>query len=597
VRLAYDQTGASLLKTGWCVGTNERTKVETDWPLESLHLVPTLSRPTEEVLELLSKEASELKPRSHATPTAKPGKESAGAHHTLEQFAEENFRKAQQVGVGGTTRQKTLIHSAGQGRQGEVLWCHGREPLRQPLLRSLLGKEELAQEGCMIFSAILKYMGDLPSRAVRTSTELTDQIFSPPLKHEILRDEVYCQLMRQLTANKNPMSEERGWELLWMATGLFPPSKNLVKDLALFQRSHKNSVSADSILRLEKTLKAGQRKFPPHQVEVEGIQHKTTEIWHKVYFPDDTEEAILVESSTRAQDLCKTLVDQLNLVSGQGFSLFVKMVDKIFSIPENEFFFDFIRHLSEWVAKARPNRDGSTQQYSYQVFFMKKLWINTVPGRDRNADLIFHFHQEVPKFLRGWHSIDVKQAANLAALLYRTRFGKSKEELGVSAQQGLLQELVPSDQLNLLKLPDWRKEIDKAHNKHSGISSEDAKVEFLKEVFKLPTFGCTFFEVKQSTDQNYPELLLIAIGKQGVSLIDRETKQILVTHAFNKISNWSSGNTYFHMTIGNLVRGSKLLCETALGYKMDDMLTSYTFAMVEAINKQRTIRARKQLKG
>ena len=32
------------------------------------------------------------------------------------------------------------------------------------------------------------------------------------------------------------------------------------------QRSHKNSVSADSILRLEKTLKAGQRKFPPHQV-------------------------------------------------------------------------------------------------------------------------------------------------------------------------------------------------------------------------------------------------------------------------------------------------------------------------------------------
>ena len=46
-----------------------------------------------------------------------------------------------------------------------------------------MNKDELREESCSIFHAILKYMGDLPSRRTRTGNELTDQIFEGPLKH------------------------------------------------------------------------------------------------------------------------------------------------------------------------------------------------------------------------------------------------------------------------------------------------------------------------------------------------------------------------------------------------------------------------------
>ena len=121
----------------------------------------------------------------------------------------------------------------------------------------------------------------------------------------------------------------------------------------------------------------------------------------------------------------------------------------------------------------------------------------------------------------------------------------------------------------------------------AGMTIDDAKINFLKYIYKWPTFGSAFFEVKQNGDTSFPEYLLIAINKHGVSLIDPITKDILVTHSFTRISNWSSGETYFHMTIGNLVRGSKLLCETPLGYKMDDLLTSYISLLLNNLSKTR----------
>lgn len=60
---------------------------------------------------------------------------------------------------------------------------------------------------------ILRYMGDYPSRQAWTSLELTDQIFSSALQEAILQDEVYCQILKQLTHNtRRSAGSGEGWK-------------------------------------------------------------------------------------------------------------------------------------------------------------------------------------------------------------------------------------------------------------------------------------------------------------------------------------------------------------------------------------------------
>ncbi|KAM6157820.1 unconventional myosin-VIIa isoform 4-T4 [Rhynchocyon petersi] len=575
-------TGEQVMNSGWANGINERTKQHGDFPTDCVYVMPTVTMPPREIVALVTMTPDQRQDviRLLQMQTAEP--EVRAKPYTLEEFSYDYFRPPPKH-----TLSRVMVSKA---RGKDRLWSHTREPLKQALLKKILGSEELSQEACMAFIAMLKYMGDYPSKRTRSVNELTDQIFEGALKAEPLKDEMYVQILKQLTDNHIRYSEERGWELLWLCTGLYPPSNILLPHVQRFLQSRKHCpLAIDCLQRLQKALRNGSRKYPPHLVEVEAIQHKTTQIFHKVYFPDDTDEAFEVESSTKAKDFCQNIAARLLLKSSEGFSLFVKIADKVISVPENDFFFDFVRHLTDWIKKARPVKDGIVPSLTYQVFFMKKLWTTTVPGKDPMADSIFHYYQELPKYLRGYHKCTREEVLQLGALIYRVKFEEDKSYFPSIPK--LLRELVPQDLIRQISPDDWKRSIVAYFNKHAGKSKEEAKLAFLKLIFKWPTFGSAFFE--QTTEPNFPEILLIAINKYGVSLIDPRTKDILTTHPFTKISNWSSGNTYFHITIGNLVRGSKLLCETSLGYKMDDLLTSYISQMLTAMSKQRGSRSSK----
>ncbi|XGW09151.1 hypothetical protein V3C99_011454 [Haemonchus contortus] len=580
--LMNQTTGKDLLTEKLVKGECARTCLQGYVQTENVYVLPTLIKPNVNTLQLFMK--SEQLSLDIINNNQVVVIQNNGRPHTLEQFAIDNFRAPNRPSVA----QRSLMTLRRRDVAPLPRWRFNREPLDVPLLKKLEGREEQCRDAITMFMCLLKYMGDQPSRRSRLGTDLTDSIFKPAIAHEILRDELYCQLLRQLTMNPSMLSEERGWELVWLATGLFAPSTSLLKEVVQFLKSRPYPVAHDCLLRVMKMNKGYSRKCPPHLVEVEAIQHKTTQIFHKVYFPDQSDEAIEVESSTRARDFCRRIAQRLGLKKPDGFSLFVKIKEKVLAVPEGEFFFDFVRQLSDWVQNNHALKENSIIPVNYQVFFMRKLWMNVKPGDDRNADLIFHYQQECPKYLLGYHKVSKQEAVGIGAIILRAITKDSKNAPLAQIPQ-LLSELVPSDLIKSTSLGEWKKAISSAYVKVEHMSSDQAKIEFLTLMSKKDSFGSAFFPVSQYSDLSLPDKLLIAINPKGVHLYNSESKTLITQYPFNVICNWTSGNTYFNMTVGNGIRGNegkKLLLDTTMGYKMDDLITSYISVLISGQNNR-----------
>ncbi|GAA54322.1 myosin VII [Clonorchis sinensis] len=456
---------------------------------------------------------------------------------------------------------------------GAELWSHTHETLKKPLLKKLEDADERDQQTALAtFLAIMQYMGDArPDRTAKPSISdpciLTDNIFGPFLASELLRDEIYCQIIKQLTKNPNKRSFKKGWELMWLATGLAAPSAPLIKELEAFLHSTPYDRGRLCFSRLQKTKGQRPRRFPPCELEVIRIQHDRTEILQTVRFPDDSDAAFEVASGTKTSELCERIVSKLDLVNRIGHALYVQIGEHLQDIPSDTHFFDFIRWMMDCVKGEREVNKGVYSHLSYEVFFIQKLWIDIIPGKDPKADKLFHFPQELHNYLCGHHKTSVTKSIEMAALILITNGNRLLENIDIMVRYEINRmdfpfgycafANLPSDTLTSLVNNDasppyssssslavvrtaylsyngcsyhsfvhrsFREEINRALRWMNKFTKEEARVMFLRFIFSLPTYGSTFFEVTQSSIPELPGRILLAINQTGILVIHCQTK-------------------------------------------------------------------------
>ncbi|KAI0295862.1 hypothetical protein B0F90DRAFT_1749029 [Multifurca ochricompacta] len=144
-----------------------------------------------------------------------------------------------------------------------MTWQRG--PIATPLLN--LGRP-LHKDAVRTFRAVQRLMGDSEREA--------RWLLGEGLTYGELRDEIYCQVMKQLTNNPSAESTFRGWQLMCVLLVTFPPSKNFEPYLHAFlsQRTGKTEGRVDVLAkhclkRLATIAKKGPRGKPPTLAEIE----------------------------------------------------------------------------------------------------------------------------------------------------------------------------------------------------------------------------------------------------------------------------------------------------------------------------------------
>eukprot|EP00484_Ammonia_sp_Unknown_P018101 CAMPEP_0197028252 /NCGR_PEP_ID=MMETSP1384-20130603/7978_1 /TAXON_ID=29189 /ORGANISM="Ammonia sp." /LENGTH=1466 /DNA_ID=CAMNT_0042457223 /DNA_START=22 /DNA_END=4422 /DNA_ORIENTATION=+ len=149
----------------------------------------------------------------------------------------------------------------------------GREKLRQGMMQwtneeihshlTTMDKKN-KKEGKELFKQIQIYMTDRENKT-KTQDEVGLEIVSKGHQQEEYRNEIYCQLIKQLTNNPKTQSVNRGWNLLNICLYVFPPSRELENYLEVFIRNQPRERKERSLTALHSILysaNAGMKKTP-----------------------------------------------------------------------------------------------------------------------------------------------------------------------------------------------------------------------------------------------------------------------------------------------------------------------------------------------
>lgn len=459
----------------------------------------------------------------------------------------------------------------------DQILTHSKDKIKASL--HPLSDPALVHDAVLAFTNIQCYMGD---KASRNPVANANKVFKITVQcPEELRDEILCQLVKQTTANPDATSTLRGWELMAMCAGLFPPSAKLEKYLLSYMRRTVEQQSYPGVgklaeyalLRSTRTMELGPRNEAPTEMEIAAVRG-ITPVALRVHLLDGAILNMEAESWTTVEDLNDTIARQLRIKDSAPFGLFeVNNKDEERALEDETRVLDVISYWDREKRLARRAKDAPTFQFVYKVrlFFDIK--------EDDEAAIEVAYHQAVHDVTDSRYPCTEEDAFRLAALQAQEKFGDFD---GTDVFGGELSAFLPAKYYDDTIVVELKQAITDTYKLLNGYNELEARANYLDYVKSWKIFGSAYFFVEpQNSRAELPPTVVLAVNAKGILIVDMDSKEFLSEYPYSELVTWGQSAVAFVLVVGNLVRTTKLYFKTNQGAELNTLVHAYVNRLVE----------------
>jgi myosin-7 len=356
-----------------------------------------------------------------------------------------------------------------------------------------------------------------------------------------VRDEIYCQICKQLTQNPSKSSHARGWILLSLCIGCFTPSENFSKYLRCFIKEGPPGYAPYCAERLRRTMKNGTRHQPPSWLELQATKVKKP-LMLPVTFMDGNTKTVLADSATTAKELCMQLAEKIGLKDDFGFSIYIALFDKVSSLGSGS---DHVMDAISQCEQYAKEQGASERNAPWRIFFRKEIFS---PWHDPSEDAIgtHLIYQQVVRGIKfGEYRCD--KAEDLAELATQQLYIDWGSDVPLEKTVAVIQAYVPDGAIAALGMDKWINAVYNCYKKR--FLGKDIDKQAVKENvvtfarFKWPLLFSRFYEAYKFSGPSLPKNdVIIAVNWTGVYIVD-DQEHVLLECSFPELTTVTSSRT------------------------------------------------------